>query len=104
MSGTSPSANRRTSRCSACARSMDRDYLCRGEQPLLAAEDLKIPGMHNRANALAALAMGTALGFDLSAMLEVLRVPRLPHRTQFVAEIKGVCWYNDSKGTNLGDR
>ncbi|MGB5198690.1 MAG: UDP-N-acetylmuramoyl-L-alanine--D-glutamate ligase, partial [Sedimenticolaceae bacterium] len=39
-----------------------KDYLCRAEQPLLAADELKIPGQHNRANALAALAMGTALG------------------------------------------
>jgi len=80
-----------------------QDYLCRGEQPLLAAQELRIPGLHNRANALAALAIGTALGLDLSQMLEVLRgFPGLPHRTQFVAEIGGVSWYNDSKGTNVG--
>jgi len=80
-----------------------RAYLCRGEQPLLAADELRIPGLHNRANALAALAMGTALGFDLTTMLEALRNYRgLPHRTEFVAEINRVSWYNDSKGTNVG--
>lgn len=79
------------------------EYLCRGEQPLLATRELKIPGLHNRANALAALAMGSALGLDLTAMLEVLRgFPGLPHRTQFVTEQQGVAWYNDSKGTNVG--
>lgn len=78
-------------------------YLCRNEQPLLAIEELKIPGRHNIANALAALAMGTALGFDLTVMLDVLRSYRgLPHRTEFVAEINSVRWYNDSKGTNVG--
>jgi UDP-N-acetylmuramoylalanine--D-glutamate ligase len=80
-----------------------KDYLCRAEQPLLAADELKIPGQHNRANALAALAMGTALGLDLNAMLKVLRNFRgLPHRTEFVAEIDAVRWYDDSKGTNVG--
>jgi len=84
--------------------SLDGDeYLCRGEHPLLAVGEVRMPGLHNRANALAALAMGTALGFDLTAMLDTLRSFRgLPHRTEFVAEIDGVSWFNDSKGTNVG--
>lgn len=79
------------------------EYLCRGEQPVFNAAELQIPGLHNRANALAALAIGSALGFRLDGMCGVLRGFRgLPHRTEFVAEIDRVRWYNDSKGTNVG--
>ena len=78
-------------------------WLCRGEEPLIRAADVAIPGSHNRANALAALAMGDALGFPLEAMAEALSSFRgLPHRTQLVAEIGGVRFYDDSKGTNVG--
>ena len=81
----------------------DGPWLCRAEQALLPAAAVRIPGLHNRANALAALAMGSALGLELEAMCQVLRgFPGLPHRTQFVAELGGVSWYNDSKGTNVG--
>jgi UDP-N-acetylmuramoylalanine--D-glutamate ligase len=81
----------------------DGPWLCRAGQPLLPVAELRMPGLHNRANALAALAMGTALDLDMAAMCDVLRrFPGLPHRTQFVAERGDVRWYNDSKGTNVG--
>ena len=75
---------------------------CRGEA-LLAASELKIPGLHNIANALAALAMGEALGVDLPSRLAALReFTGLPHRTQWVADVRGVRYIDDSKGTNVG--
>jgi UDP-N-acetylmuramoylalanine--D-glutamate ligase len=75
---------------------------CRG-QALLAASELKIAGRHNIANALAALAMGEALGLDLPSRLTALReFTGLPHRTQWVADVQGVRYIDDSKGTNVG--
>ena len=77
--------------------------LARGRQPLLALTEMKLTGLHNAANALAALALGDAAGFDLAAMLAVLRdFEGLPHRMQWVADRSGVRWINDSKGTNVG--
>ncbi|WP_094751699.1 UDP-N-acetylmuramoyl-L-alanine--D-glutamate ligase [Psychromonas sp. CD1] len=64
---------------------------------------LKISGRHNWMNALAALGLGTAVGLTQEAMLSVLRrYSGLAHRCEFVKEVKGVRWINDSKGTNIG--
>ncbi|WP_455211351.1 UDP-N-acetylmuramoyl-L-alanine--D-glutamate ligase [Kaarinaea lacus] len=78
-------------------------WLAFGNNPLLNTQALRIAGKHNQANALAALALGEAMRIPMGAMLNVLReFPGLPHRTQWVATINGVNWYNDSKGTNVG--
>jgi UDP-N-acetylmuramoylalanine--D-glutamate ligase len=78
-------------------------WLAKGENRLLAVDEMKLPGEHNQANALAALALGEAAGIPLDGMLAALReFTGLPHRTQWVRERNGVNWYNDSKGTNVG--
>ena len=54
-------------------------------------------------NALAALALGDAVGLDKNIMLAVLEnYQGLEHRCEFVAQVQGVRWINDSKGTNVG--
>jgi UDP-N-acetylmuramoylalanine--D-glutamate ligase len=78
-------------------------WLARRGAPLLPLTALKISGRHNAANALATLALGDALRLPIAPMLEELRdFPGLPHRSQWVAEIGGVKYINDSKGTNVG--
>jgi UDP-N-acetylmuramoylalanine--D-glutamate ligase len=80
-----------------------RTCLCRGNDDIVGVDALKIAGRHNWANALAALALGDAMNFPRAAMLRALRdFSGLPHRCQWVAEINGVHWYDDSKGTNVG--
>jgi UDP-N-acetylmuramoylalanine--D-glutamate ligase len=78
-------------------------WLVQGERFLLPISELPIRGTHNAANAMAALALCQALGLDANALLPALRNFRgLPHRVEKVAEINGVNWYDDSKGTNVG--
>jgi UDP-N-acetylmuramoylalanine--D-glutamate ligase len=70
---------------------------------LLAADELQVAGLHNVANALAALAVGEAIGLTERSMLGALRsFSGLEHRTQWVAEVERVRYFDDSKGTNVG--
>ncbi len=79
------------------------DQLKHGEQLLLNADELNLEGSHNLANALAALALGDAVGLEMNAMcLALKKFKGLPHRMQKVAEKRGVRWVNDSKATNIG--
>lgn len=80
-----------------------QEYLAKNLTPLMPASELKIRGRHNVENALAALALGDAAGIPMPAMLTSLKnFKGLRHRCEFVAQIKGVEFYNDSKGTNIG--
>ena len=92
--------------------SRDADYTVAAEptpmilrhgEPLLPLSALRIQGRHNAANAMAALAMCEALGIPRQPALDALTAfGGLPHRSQWVAEVGGVRFVNDSKGTNVG--
>jgi len=70
---------------------------------LMPESDLGIKGRHNTSNALAALAIGSAVALPMDGMLSVLREFRgLSHRCQTVTELNGVTYINDSKATNVG--
>jgi UDP-N-acetylmuramoylalanine--D-glutamate ligase len=72
-------------------------------QRLMPAEALRIRGRHNASNALAALALATAVGVPLAPMLHGLRDYRgEPHRVEPVAIVNEVEYFDDSKGTNVG--
>jgi len=77
--------------------------ICRGQQKLVALADLKLSGLHNAANAMAALALCEAVGVAPTCLLEPLKSFKgLAHRVETVAEIGGVLYVDDSKGTNVG--
>ena len=79
------------------------EWLVHGEERLLRAAELRIKGRHNIANALAAMALGGVAGLSHEAMAQVLReFPGLDHRMQWVADVDGVSYINDSKATNVG--
>ena len=72
-------------------------------QRLMPADALRIRGRHNAANALAALALTTAIDLPLAPMLHGLREYRgEPHRVEVVAKVGGIDAIDDSKGTNVG--
>jgi UDP-N-acetylmuramoylalanine--D-glutamate ligase len=79
------------------------DELCLGGDMLMPLSALPVAGLHNAANALAALALTRALGLPMEALLRgLVHFKGLSHRVEKVAEIEGVTYYDDSKGTNVG--
>jgi UDP-N-acetylmuramoylalanine--D-glutamate ligase len=79
------------------------ESLCFGDKRLISVDELKIKGKHNLQNALAALALGYAIGLPMEDMLATLKEFKgLRHRAQLVARINDVNWINDSKATNVG--
>lgn len=77
--------------------------LLEGREPIVAADELPVAGLHNAANALAAHALCRACGMPREPLARALREFRgLAHRVQRVAQARGVAFYDDSKGTNVG--
>ena len=77
--------------------------LAQGSRVLMRASELKVAGMHNATNAVAAIALCRAIDLPEGPLLSALREFRgLAHRVERVAEVGGVVYYDDSKGTNVG--
>jgi UDP-N-acetylmuramoylalanine--D-glutamate ligase len=80
-----------------------RSRLMRGSEPIIDLPALAMKGLHNASNALAAHALATAAGLPAEPLARALEsFQGLPHRVQLVAEARGVRFYDDSKGTNVG--
>jgi UDP-N-acetylmuramoylalanine--D-glutamate ligase len=78
-------------------------WLSCGEHDLMNVRDLKISGLHNAANALAAIALCRGIGIDYVPVIQTLyNFKGLPHRVEWVANIDDVDYFDDSKGTNVG--
>ena len=78
-------------------------FMRRGRTNLMATEWMGISGLHNAANGLAAHALLTAIGAPGKPLAEAMRdFKGLRHRVELVAEARGVRFYDDSKGTNVG--
>jgi UDP-N-acetylmuramoylalanine--D-glutamate ligase len=81
----------------------DEWVLTQGEVSVLSVAEMCLKGQHNWLNALAAMALASAVGISRTAMITVLKsFQGLPHRAAWVRTLDGVDFINDSKGTNIG--
>jgi UDP-N-acetylmuramoylalanine--D-glutamate ligase len=74
-----------------------------GAETLLDTRELKLTGAHNRENVMAAAAMALDVGVPAEAVRRgAIGLSALPHRNELVGVVRGVSYYDDSKGTNVG--
>ncbi len=77
--------------------------LVHGREPIVGLFEVPVAGLHNAANALAAHALCASCGLPARPLADAIREFRgLPHRAERVAAARGVVFYDDSKGTNVG--
>lgn len=84
---------------------LDGDYIVVNDgscvEKIMRHSDIRIPGKHNLENALAAVAISWCMGIKYNIIEKTLKeFEGVEHRIEFVEKINGVCFYNDSKGTN----
>jgi len=86
----------------------EADFTLRGSviqyqgQPVLDQSTIRLQGIHNAENLMAAFGAGVALGVDLDRMAAAITNYTAPaHRCEFVRDFEGIHWINDSKATNL---
>jgi UDP-N-acetylmuramoylalanine--D-glutamate ligase len=80
-----------------------KTWLFEGNKELINLQDLNLVGLHNAANALAAVALCRGIGIDYTYIIQTLyNFKGLPHRVEWVANINDVDYFDDSKGTNVG--
>ena len=78
-------------------------YLAFQFEKIISVNELKIFGQHNISNILAAIGLALAINIDMKDIRAGVKAFKgLPHRCQWVGDISGIGFYNDSKGTNVG--
>ena len=80
-----------------------RTHILRGDTVVAKLDAMALTGLHNAANAMAAHALLTAIDAPREPLERAMREFKgLEHRVEFVTEARGVRFFDDSKGTNVG--
>jgi len=81
----------------------DEKFIYLGKKKILSRNKLKINADFFVSNIVAALALGSSIGLDISNMIDtIIEFSGLKHRLEFIGRYNDISWYNDSKATNVG--